>query len=66
METRAAIHGYDMMREIGFQRDSQGEYKSRAASHLDCFRYEIHLTFVCLFWAIRLIGLEPISDFHGI
>ena len=38
METRAAIHDLDMMREIGFQRDNQGEYKSRAASHLDCFR----------------------------
>ncbi|XP_076438241.1 DNA polymerase epsilon catalytic subunit A-like [Babylonia areolata] len=39
VETRAAIHGLDMMREIGFQRDNQGEYKSRAASHLDCFRW---------------------------
>ncbi|KAK7499885.1 hypothetical protein BaRGS_00008976, partial [Batillaria attramentaria] len=39
VETRAAIHGLDMMREIGFQRDNQGEYKSRPASHLDCFRW---------------------------
>ncbi|XP_070201892.1 DNA polymerase epsilon catalytic subunit A-like [Littorina saxatilis] len=39
VETRAAIHGLDMMREIGFQRDNQGEYKSRAASHLDCYRW---------------------------
>ncbi|KAL8598378.1 hypothetical protein ACOMHN_032655 [Nucella lapillus] len=39
VETRAAIHGLDMMREVGFQRDNQGEYKSRAASHLDCYRW---------------------------
>ena len=39
IETRAAIHDIDMFREIGFQKDSQGEYKSRPASHMDCFRY---------------------------
>ncbi|BFZ25729.1 hypothetical protein BsWGS_28768 [Bradybaena similaris] len=39
IETRAAIHDLDMFREIGFQRDSQGEYKSRPASHMDCFRW---------------------------
>ena len=49
VETRAAIHGLDMMREIGFQRDNQGEYKSRAASHLDCFR----LVLVCACYVLR-------------
>ncbi|CAE1311507.1 POLE [Acanthosepion pharaonis] len=39
VETRAAVYGLDMFREIGFQRDSQGEYKSRAASHMDCFKW---------------------------
>ncbi|GFN92313.1 DNA polymerase epsilon catalytic subunit a-like [Plakobranchus ocellatus] len=39
IETRAAIHDIDMFREIGFQKDSQGEYKSRPASHMDCFRW---------------------------
>lgn len=49
VETRAAIHGLDMMREIGFQRDNQGEYKSRAASHLDCFR----LVLVCACYVLQ-------------
>ncbi|CAL1540665.1 unnamed protein product, partial [Lymnaea stagnalis] len=39
VETRAAIHDIDMFHEIGFQKDSQGEYKSRPASHMDCFRW---------------------------
>ncbi|XP_059166217.1 DNA polymerase epsilon catalytic subunit A-like [Physella acuta] len=39
IETRAAIHNMDMFREIGFQKDSQGEYKSRPATHMDCFRW---------------------------
>ncbi|XP_055866677.1 DNA polymerase epsilon catalytic subunit A-like isoform X1 [Biomphalaria glabrata] len=39
VETRAAIHDMDMFREIGFQKDSQGEYKSRPTTHMDCFRW---------------------------
>lgn len=38
VEARAAFHGLDMAREIGFQKDSAGEYKSRAAIHMDCYR----------------------------
>ncbi|KAK2153411.1 hypothetical protein LSH36_298g04118 [Paralvinella palmiformis] len=39
VEARAAFHGLDMAREIGFQKDSAGEYKSRAAIHMDCYRW---------------------------
>jgi len=38
VEARAAFHGLDMCREIGFMRDAQAEYKSRPAIHMDCFR----------------------------
>ncbi|MFT7808498.1 DNA polymerase epsilon catalytic subunit A isoform X1 [Arapaima gigas] len=36
VETRAAHHGLSMHQEIGFQKDSQGEYKSSQAIHMDC------------------------------
>uniref|UniRef100_A0A3P9H1U2 DNA polymerase epsilon catalytic subunit n=1 Tax=Oryzias latipes TaxID=8090 RepID=A0A3P9H1U2_ORYLA len=39
VETRAAVHGLNMHREIGFQKDSQGEYKSSQAIHMDCLRW---------------------------
>ncbi|KAM9360448.1 DNA polymerase epsilon catalytic subunit A [Symphorus nematophorus] len=39
VETRAALHGLSMHREIGFQKDSQGEYKSSQAIHMDCLRW---------------------------
>ncbi|KAK3581719.1 hypothetical protein CHS0354_015350 [Potamilus streckersoni] len=39
VEARAAFHGLDMSREIGFQKDSQGEYKSRPGSHMDCLQW---------------------------
>ncbi|XP_028851833.1 DNA polymerase epsilon catalytic subunit A isoform X2 [Denticeps clupeoides] len=39
VETRAAQHGFSMYREIGFQKDSQGEYKSSQAIHMDCLRW---------------------------
>ncbi|XP_074652055.1 DNA polymerase epsilon catalytic subunit A-like [Tubulanus polymorphus] len=39
VESRAAMHGIDMLREIGFQKDNQGEYKSRPSSHMDCFKW---------------------------
>ncbi|MEQ2187281.1 hypothetical protein GOODEAATRI_003085 [Goodea atripinnis] len=39
VEARAALHGLSMRREIGFQKDSQGEYKSSQAIHMDCLRW---------------------------
>ncbi|XP_029019497.1 DNA polymerase epsilon catalytic subunit A [Betta splendens] len=39
VETRAGLHGLSMYREIGFQKDSQGEYKSSQAIHMDCLRW---------------------------
>ena len=39
VETRAALHGLNMHREIGFQKDNQGEYKSSQAIHMDCLRF---------------------------
>ena len=39
VETRAGIHGLDMSREIGFQKDNQGEYKARPAIHMDAFKW---------------------------
>lgn len=39
MEARAAFHGIDMVREIGFCKDSTGEYKSRPGIHMDCFKW---------------------------
>ncbi|XP_066545416.1 DNA polymerase epsilon catalytic subunit A [Amia ocellicauda] len=39
VETRAAQHGLNMYREIGFQKDSQGEYKASQAIHMDCLRW---------------------------
>nr|CAB3265004.1 DNA polymerase epsilon catalytic subunit A-like [Phallusia mammillata] len=39
VETRASKLGIDMMQEIGFSKDSQGEYKSRQASHMDAFKW---------------------------
>jgi DNA polymerase epsilon subunit 1 len=37
VETRAAHHGLDMEKEIGFKKHIGGEYKSQYASHMDCF-----------------------------
>jgi len=37
VEARAAIHGMDMLKEIGFSKDSQGVYSSRPAAHMDAF-----------------------------
>ena len=36
IERRATEYGLDMHHEIGFSKDSQGEYKSRNAIHMDC------------------------------
>ncbi|NP_035262.2 DNA polymerase epsilon catalytic subunit A [Mus musculus] len=39
VEARAAIHGLSMYQEIGFQKDSQGEYKAPQCIHMDCLRW---------------------------
>ncbi|XP_016428215.1 DNA polymerase epsilon catalytic subunit A [Sinocyclocheilus rhinocerous] len=39
IETRAAQLGLSMHREIGFQKDNQGEYKASQAIHMDCLRW---------------------------
>ncbi|KAJ8035463.1 DNA polymerase epsilon catalytic subunit A [Holothuria leucospilota] len=39
VEARCSYHGIDMYREIGFQKDAAGEYKSRACIHMDAFRW---------------------------
>lgn len=39
VEARAAFHGMDMFDEIGFKKDSEGEYKSAHCAHMDCFRW---------------------------
>ncbi|XP_029296654.1 DNA polymerase epsilon catalytic subunit A [Cottoperca gobio] len=39
IETRASLHGLNMYREIGFQKDNQGEYKSTQAIHMDSYRW---------------------------
>lgn len=38
VEARAAVHGLNMYQEIGFQKDSQGEYKASQCIHMDCLR----------------------------
>ncbi|XP_006147397.3 DNA polymerase epsilon catalytic subunit A [Tupaia chinensis] len=39
VEARAAVHGLSMHQEIGFQQDSQGEYKAPQCIHMDCLRW---------------------------
>lgn len=39
VEARAAVHGLSMYQEIGFQKDSQGEYKAAQCIHMDCLRW---------------------------
>ncbi|CAK8688654.1 unnamed protein product [Clavelina lepadiformis] len=39
VEARAQKHGISMLSEIGFSKDSQGEYKSRQASHMDAYKW---------------------------
>lgn len=38
LHARATLHGIDMYKEIGFKIDQENEYKSRSATHMDCFR----------------------------
>uniref|UniRef100_A0A915AYJ0 DNA polymerase epsilon catalytic subunit n=1 Tax=Parascaris univalens TaxID=6257 RepID=A0A915AYJ0_PARUN len=39
LEARAAVHGFDIRAEIGFAKDSAGEYKSTNAVHMDVFKW---------------------------
>ncbi|KAG7318195.1 hypothetical protein KOW79_017950 [Hemibagrus wyckioides] len=39
VEARAAQHNLNMYQEIGFQKDSQGEYKASQSIHMDCLRW---------------------------
>uniref|UniRef100_A0A0N5A8U1 DNA polymerase epsilon catalytic subunit n=1 Tax=Syphacia muris TaxID=451379 RepID=A0A0N5A8U1_9BILA len=39
VEARAAFHGLEMCREIGFSKDASGEYKSSNAVHMDAYRW---------------------------
>ncbi|KAF9999127.1 DNA polymerase epsilon catalytic subunit, partial [Modicella reniformis] len=39
METRSKIHGIDMYHEIGVSMDSEEEFKSKTAVHMDAFRW---------------------------
>ncbi|XP_048467692.1 DNA polymerase epsilon catalytic subunit A [Rhincodon typus] len=39
VEARAAVHGLNMYKEIGFQKDSQGEFKASQSVHMDCYRW---------------------------
>ncbi len=39
VDARAKVHGMDIFIEIGFAKDSEDEYKSRACAHMDCFRW---------------------------
>lgn len=41
IDARAAVHGMNMMHEIGFAKDQEEEYKSRACIHMDCFRWGV-------------------------
>lgn len=43
VEARAAAHGLSMYEEIGFQKDSQGEYKAPQCIHMDCLRWAMQL-----------------------
>lgn len=38
VEARAAVHGFNMLAEIGFSKNSAGEYRSSTAVHLDAFK----------------------------
>ena len=37
IEARAAVHGMDMLKEIGFSKDREGVFCSRPAAHMDAF-----------------------------
>lgn len=39
VDDRARFHDMDLFEEIGFAKDSEGEYKSNYCAHMDCFRW---------------------------
>ncbi|PLW15756.1 hypothetical protein PCANC_13456 [Puccinia coronata f. sp. avenae] len=39
VHARAAVHGLDMFKEIGFNPDSESEFRSRTCIHMDCFKW---------------------------
>nr|KAJ3422362.1 DNA polymerase epsilon catalytic subunit [Polyrhizophydium stewartii] len=39
VEARAAANNINLFSEIGFSKDSSGEFKSRSAIHMDCFAW---------------------------
>lgn len=61
VETRAAVHGLNMHREIGFQKDSQGEYKSSQAIHMDCLRCQHKRHSIILNGIFNYTDLSPLS-----
>lgn len=63
VETRATAHGLSMHREIGFQKDSQGEYKSSQAIHMDCLRCQHTRHNIRLF---RVFDYTDLSQFSPV
>ncbi|OMJ24716.1 DNA polymerase epsilon catalytic subunit A, partial [Smittium culicis] len=39
LHNRAEFHGLNLFNEIGWYKDSAGEYKSRYCNHMDCFKW---------------------------
>ncbi|CAN7979975.1 unnamed protein product, partial [Ixodes pacificus] len=39
VEARAAVHGLDMSKEVGYSRSREGHYLSRPSTHMDCFHW---------------------------
>lgn len=59
VEARAAIHGLSMYQEIGFQKDSQGEYKASQCIHMDCLRWAPQLIVLSQEGFLRLGSRAP-------
>ncbi len=38
VDARATFHGLSMFKEIGFYKDSQGDYQCRTCKHMDCYK----------------------------
>ncbi|CAN7982572.1 unnamed protein product [Ixodes hexagonus] len=38
-QARAAVHGLDMSKEVGYSRSREGYYLSRPSAHMDCFHW---------------------------